>query len=142
MYRNILLFLLFPIISFAQTQSDTLEIGRNQIVFFSITQTEYDSLAKYEDSHELDEFIADFNYYSSQSVENYKDNLTIDAKFSDAHFFHTITDNEDTLIVRNELSQIVGVIANNGEQFILQEGVFAGYDFEDFMNRKIKINKK
>ncbi|NCQ19378.1 MAG: hypothetical protein COZ80_10970 [Ignavibacteria bacterium CG_4_8_14_3_um_filter_37_9] len=134
MYRNILLFLFFPITIFAQAQGDTLEIGKNQIVFFSISQTEYDSLAKYEDAHELDEFIADFNYYSSQSVESYKDSLTIDAKFSDAHFFHIITDNEDTLIVRNELSQIVGVIANNGEQFILQEGVFAGYDFEDFMN--------
>ena len=139
MYRYPLLFIFFPIITFAQVQSDTLEIGRNQIVFFSITQTEYDSLAKYEDSHELDEFIADFNYYSSQSVESYKDSLTIDAKFSNAHFFHIITDKEDTLIVRNELSQIVGVIANNGEQFILHEGVFAGYDFEDFMNRIIKI---
>ncbi len=142
MYKFFLLFIFFPIITFAQAQCDTLKIGKNQIVFFSISQTEYDSLAKYEDSHELDECIADFNYYSSQSIESYKDRLTIDAMFSDAHFFHIITDNEDTLIVRNELSKIVGVIANNGEQFILQEGVFAGYDFEDFMNRKIKINKK
>lgn len=142
MHRYLLLFILLPIIIFARAQGDTLEIRKNQIVFFSVSQTEYDSLAKYEDSHELDEFIADFNYYSSQSVESFKDSLTINARFSDAHFFHIITDNEDTLIVRNELSQIVGVIANNGEHFIIQEGVFAGYDFEDFMNRKIKFNKK
>ncbi len=139
MSKFILILIFVFAFTFAQAQTDTLEINNNQVVFFSISQAEYDSLSGLENSEGLDELLSDFNYYTWQIMESYKDSIDIDINLSAAHFFHIKTESKDTLINRKEFSQIVGFIANNGKEFIVEEGVFITYDFYNFM-KKIILN--
>ena len=128
--------------------SDTLTIGKNQIVFFSISKAEYDSLSSLEDSEDsedsegLEEVIGDFNYYSRKVITTYKDSLHIETKFTVANYFKIQTESKDTLIRKTDLSHLVGFLANNGKEFIVEEGVFSSAGFMDFIRRNFHFNKK
>lgn len=139
---KLLFLLLFPFSILAQVPSDTLTIGKNQIVFFTISQAEYDSLSSLEDSDGLGEVISDFNYYSRKVISTYTDSIHIDTKFTVARYFKIQTESKDTLISKKDFSHLVGFIANNGNEFIVEEGVFSSAGFMDFIRRNFHFNKK
>jgi hypothetical protein len=139
---KLLFLVLFPYSILAQMPSDTLTIGKNQIVFFSISKAEYDSLSSLEDSEGLEEVIGDFNYYSRKVITTYKDSLHIETKFTVANYFKIQTESKDTLIRKTDLSHLVGFLANNGKEFIVEEGVFSSAGFMDFIRRNFHFNKK
>ena len=122
MIKYILLFLFLPLYSFAQS-SDTLLVQENEIVFYSVTHEEYDEL-KQDPNSGVDEVLSDMRYYANQYAKFNKDSLGVKFTISGAPYFRVITSKKDTLIHRNSLSHIVGFIANDGEKFIVKEGVF------------------
>jgi hypothetical protein len=94
---------------------DTLEISGNSVVFFSITNMEYDILLRNgEKANEIDEVLSDFSHYS-QIVSDSLNKTGIKCSLSRANVFK-MKSNEDkcTYFTRAGKENIVGAILFNG----------------------------
>jgi len=99
-----------------KSNSDTLYVTGKGVTFFTITNAEYDSLAKSaKDSSEINEVLSDFNYYSGIVIES----LTkqgIKCTLTSKPIIKIIDNSgNSTIYNRSSKKHMVGLILTNGK---------------------------
>jgi hypothetical protein len=113
---------LLPSLSFSQLSSDdTLKIVPNSIIFYSITQAEFDTLAM----EGKDEVLSDFYWYSDKIIEKYWEDERFIKVMLTAHRHYLIkTNKEEVYFDRLEKDHIVGMIMVKDEGYEIIVGVW------------------
>ncbi len=113
---------------------DTLYISNKMILFFSLSQKEYDKLSLDEDSG-IDEVISDFNYYSTKIIEVLS-SQNIESKYISKKKFVLKYDNDDLFVFdRDKTDHIVGAILIDGKtKPKILTGVYTDIDYQVEIN--------
>ena len=116
-----LMVLLFPVHAKVSPQekavSDTLKISGKSIIFFTLTQTEYDSLSKIEDS-EIDAVLSDFYHYSN-GIKKFLKKHGIKSIFAVHEVIQTKIDTNKTIYLHKgeDFSSVVSTVMSDGEKY-------------------------
>ena len=119
--------------------TDTLNISNNTILFFSISQQEYDILSSNKKS-EIDEVLSDFNFYSKKITEILT-NKNINTNFIKSVKFHLEYDSGNFYSFnRSNFEHIVGTILMDAikEPKVLY-GVYTDIDLLEEINKYFNI---
>lgn len=112
----------------AQNLKDTLTVNTNSIIFFSITQSEFDELSAADTEGEINEVISDFDYYVSELLPILRKDSTKTVIYTSHQYYRIIN---KANIIFNRLEQpknIVGMILNGNERHEICWGVGTDVD--------------
>jgi len=122
--------------------NDTLVVKGKSVVFFSITNLEYDSLLKNDaKANEMDEVLSDFYHYSNILVDTLN-KTGIKCSISSKPIYKIVNDNGGvTIFSKTGKEQIVGAIMTDGKQNPKYHfGVATDVDYfsiiSDYFNKK------
>ncbi len=116
-----LIVLFFPVLDKVSTQekavSDTLKISGKNIIFFTLTQSEYDSLSKIEDS-EIDDVLSDFYHYSNGIKKSLKKH-GIKLIFTVQEVIQMKIDTNKTIYLHKgkDFSSVVSTVMTDGKKY-------------------------
>ena len=102
------------------TISDTLRVKSNTVVFFTITNSEYDSISK--TNPDINEIISDFNYAVRNTIEKLEKEGIV-CVFTAHRYFQINTSKGNIEFDRRNGNEKVGVILNRGDKYIIEFGV-------------------
>jgi len=119
-----------------EKRSDTITVSGKSIVFFSISQKEYDEVLKKEGEESgIDEVLDDFNFYASEVADSLK-RAGIKPIMTASRTFAILKDNgELNYISRDSKKGITGVLLFDGEtKPVLDYGVGTDIDYFTLVN--------
>lgn len=127
-FRIFIILTLLPSVSFSQFSSeDTLRVASNSIIFYSITQDEYDTLI----SEGKDEVLSDFYWYSDKIIKKYEEDERFIKVMLTSHRHYLIkTNQEEVYFDRLEKDHIVGMIMVKDEGYEVIIGVDTDIGFD------------
>jgi hypothetical protein len=108
---------------------DTMKVSGKAVVFFSISQQEYDSIPKDDDSG-LDEVLSDFNFYAGEVADTLR-SLGFETMITGNRFVQLKLDNGEsrTFDRFNNTEHIVGYILTDGvKEPLVEYGVSTDLD--------------
>jgi hypothetical protein len=118
---------------------DTLKVSGKAVVFFSISQEEYDSIPEDDDSG-LDEVLSDFNFYAGEVADTLR-SLGFETMITGSRFIQLKLDNGEsrTFDRFNNAEHIVGYIFTDGvKEPLVEYGVSTDVDIISSFDAFIK----
>lgn len=134
------IFLITNLIAHGQSLSDTLDVKPNSVIFYSLTQTEFDSLSKNDKDGGLNEVIADFDYYVGKLLPILEKDTTKYVLYTAHRYFRISNENGSYFFDRVEQKNIVGIILNRKSEYETSRGIGTDVDMmqtiNDFFNKE------
>lgn len=107
---------------------DTLTVNPNSVIFYSISQTEFDSLSTSVPDGGLDEVISDFEYYVGKLLPILKRDTSLYVLYTAHRFYGIVNEGGTTIFDRVEPRNLVGVIMNSASKHEISKGVGTDVD--------------
>ncbi|MDE5424118.1 hypothetical protein L3073_18035 [Ancylomarina sp. DW003] len=108
-------------------------IKTSSVIFFIPNSTEFDSIAKLDNSGGIYEVSSDFGYYANKIVELYKDS-TINVNISNKRLFKA----NNELISKYEQESPYGIIFVKKNEFKIETGVFTDIGIQQMIKEYFK----
>jgi len=118
----------FSLTGNSQSSSDTLLVDPNSIIFFTITQVEFDSLNASDPKGGLNEVISDFDFYASRLVDLLSKDTTRSVLYTDHRFYQLTINRTNFIFDRLERDANVGMILNGTDRHKISWGVGTDVD--------------
>ncbi len=122
--------------------NDTLYVKGKRVIFFSITNAEYDSIVKNGGkTNEIDEVLSDFQHYTNIVIDSLN-KTGIKCSISSKPIYKIVNENDEiTVFSKTDKEQIVGAIMTDGKQKPKYHyGVATDVDYfniiSDYFNKK------
>lgn len=122
------IFLLSNFLSNGQSITDTLTVNPNSVIFYSITQTEFDTLSTNDPDGGLNEVISDFEYYVGELLPLLKKDTSLYVLYTAHRFYGIVNEGGTTIFDRVEPRNVVGVIMNSASKHEISKGVGTDVD--------------
>ena len=126
--RILIMFSFMPQVALSQHSIyDTMKVNPNSIIFYSITQAEYDSIKM----EGIDEVLSDFYWYSGKIIKKYEEDERFIKVMLTTHRNYLIkTNKEEINFGRLEKDHIVGLIMVKDEGYEVIIGVDTDIGFD------------
>ncbi|MBE0663994.1 MAG: hypothetical protein IH597_16175 [Bacteroidales bacterium] len=112
------------------------ELKDSTVMFFIPDSTQFNSIAKSDNSEGIYEVSSDFGFYANKIIEKYKDS-SLNVNISDDRFF--IVNNQ--LFDRLEQKSPYGVLLVKQDKFEIETGVFTDSGLQQMINDFFKTEK-
>lgn len=122
------IFLLSNFLSNGQSITDTLTINPNSLIFYSITQTEFDTLSTKDPDRGLNEVISDFEYYVGKLLPFLKKDTSLYVIYTAHRYYGIVNESGIAIFDRVEPRNVVGIIMNSASKHEISKGIGTDVD--------------
>ena len=123
---------------FGQNSNDTLNVKPNSIIFYSITQSEFDSIIQEDTGNDLTEVISDFELYVSRVLNVLEKDTTKHTTYTTHRFYNIINQNGSVIFDRIDRDTTVGMLLNGTNKYEVIQGVGTDIDMLETINEFFK----